>query len=313
MTERSHTRDEARELDIVTGAFSYTGKYIARRLLATGREVKTLTGHRNRHDPFEGRVKVAPLDFDNAQGLVETLRGATTLYNTYWIRFERGALTFAKAVENTRILVRSARDAGVRRVVQISITNPSEASPLPYFRGKAEVERAVIESGLTYAILRPTVVFGEEDILINNIAWLLRKFPVFAIPGSGDYRLQPIFAEDVADLAVRAGRQKENTVSDAAGPDTFTFEEMVRLIACTIGSGARIVHMNPGMVHVACRLLSVGLRDVLLTRDEIAGLMGNLLVSEQPPSGRTRLGDWLLRNSYRLGTRYASELARHFR
>jgi NADH dehydrogenase len=166
---------------------------------------------------------------------------------------------------------------------------------------------------MTYAIIRPTVVFGEEDILINNIAWLLRKSPVFAIPGTGDYRLQPIFAEDVADLAVRAGRQKENTIADAAGPDTFEFEELVRQIASTIGSRVRIVHMNPGLVHVACRCLSVGLRDVLLTRDEIAGLMANLLVSERPPSGRTRLGDWLLRNSYRLGTRYASELARHFR
>ena len=313
MTERSQTRAEARELDIVTGAFSYTGKYIARRLLATGREVKTLTGHRNRHDPFEGRVKVAPLDFDNAQGLVETLRGATTLYNTYWIRFERGALTFAKAVENTRILVRSARDAGVRRVVQISITNPSEESPLPYFRAKAEMEKAIIESGLTYAILRPTVVFGDEDILINNIAWLLRKFPVFAIPGSGGYRLQPIYAEDLADLAVRAGHHNENTIADAAGPDIFKFEELVRLVACTIGSRARIVHMNSKLVQVACRGLGAVLNDILLTRDEIAGLMSDLLVSAQPPAGRKHLGDWLLRNVQRVGTRYASELARHFR
>lgn len=305
--------DEASEFDAVTGAFSYTGKYIARRLLATGRKVKTLTGHPNRPDPFDRRISVAPLDFDNPERLVASLRGATTLYNTYWIRFERGPFTFAQAVENSRILFSAARDAGVRRVVHISVSNPSAASPLPYFRGKAAAEKSAMASGMTYAIIRPTVVFGEEDILINNIAWLLRKFPVFATPGSGDYRLQPIFAEDVADLAVRAGRQKENTVCDAAGPDIFTFEEMVRLIACTIGSRARIVHINPGMVHVACRFLSVGLRDVLLTRDEIAGLMGNLLVSDQPPSGRTRLGDWLLRNSYRVGTRYASELARHFR
>jgi NADH dehydrogenase len=258
-------------------------------------------------------VAVAPLDSTRPEELASNLRGAATLYNTYWIRFAHGSMTYERAIENSRTLFRAARNAGVRRIVHVSIANPSLGSPLPYYSGKARVEEAVTDSGLSYAILRPTVIFGDEDILINNIAWLVRKFPVFAIPGSGEYRLQPIFVEDFAELAVRAGQASENTVTDAVGPEVYTFKDLVRLVASAVGRPARLVHMHPGLVCAACSLLSVVLRDVLLTREEIEGLMAELLVSHAPATGRTRLSDWLLKNSHKVGTRYASELARHYR
>ncbi len=301
------------ELNVVTGAFGYTGKYITRRLLAMGRRVKTLTGHPNRPNPFGEQVSVAPFNFDHPDELVKSLRGATTLYNTYWVRFPHGAVTFDTAVENTQTLIRAAKEAGLRRIVHVSITNASSDSPLPYFRGKGRLEEAVMESGLSYAIIRPTVIFGAEDILINNIAWLLRRFPVFAVPGTGDYRLQPIFVEDMAEIVVRAGQQDENLVIDAVGPEVFTFNELVRLIAGTVSSRARIVHVPPGLALFLSRLIGYIVQDVVLTRDEVAGLMAGLLVSEQPPTGHTRLSDWLAENANRVGAKYASELNRHYR
>lgn len=301
------------ELHVVTGAFGYTGQYIVRRLLAMGRRVKTLTGHPDRPDPFDGQVAVAPFHFDNPAALTESLRGATTLFNTYWIRFARGAMTFARAVENSRTLILAARDAGVRRIVHTSITNPSEDSPFPYFRGKAQVEQAIAESGLSYAILRPAVIFGPEDILINNIAWMLRRFPVYAVPGRGDYRLQPVFVEDFAELAVGAASSDDRVIQDAVGPETFTFDEVVRVVADAIGSRAWIVHVRPGLALFLSRLLGVLVRDVVLTRDEIDGLMGGLLVSEHAPLGQTRLTGWLAQHADTVGRSYASELARHYR
>ncbi len=214
----------------VTGAFSYSGKYITKRLLGRGEEVITLTGHPNRPDPFDGRVKAFPLDFNNERGLAESLKGVDVFINTYWVRFDRAENTQPRAVENTRKLVNAARSAGVKRIVHISITNPSSDSPLPYFWGKAANEKSVIDSGLSYAILRPTVLVGSEDILINNIAFLLRRFPFFAIPGDGSYRLQPVCVEDLADLAVEAVYRKDNYIMDAVGPDIFTFKELVALI-----------------------------------------------------------------------------------
>jgi len=301
------------ELDVVTGAFGYTGRYITRRLLAMGRRVKTLTGHPNRPNPLGERVSVAPFHFDDPAALARSLEGVTTLYNTYWVRFSHGRVTFEQAVENTKRLIRAAEEAGVRRLVHISITNPSPQSPLPYFRGKGLLEQAVVQSSLSYAIIRPTVIFGAEGILINNIAWLLRRFPVFVVPGTGDYRLQPIFVEDVAQIAVEAGQGQENVIVDAVGPDIFTFDQLVRLIAEKIHSRARIVHLRPAWALFLSRLIGYLVNDVVLTEDEVQGLMANLLISENPPTGSTRLSDWLDENADRVGTRYASELSRHYR
>ena len=297
----------------VTGAFSYSGKYITRRLLERGEEVITLTGHPNRPDPFEGKVKAFPLDFENETELATSLDGVHTLYNTYWVRFDRGENTQPRAVENTRRLVQAAVAAGVQRIVHISITNPSPDSHLPYFWGKAANEKAVIESGLSYAILRPTVLFGEEDILINNIAWLLRRFPFFAIPGDGSYRLQPVFVDDLAKLALDVGFARDNILYDAVGPDIFSFEEIVRLIGHTLELNRSLFRVPPKLALAAAQFLSIFVGDVLLTPEEVDGLMAGLLVSDEPPRCKTRLAVWLEENKKSVGLRYASELARHYR
>lgn len=304
---------ETPEVNVVTGAFGYTGKYITRRLLARGVQVRTLTGHPGRPNPFGPQVYVYPFNFDRPTELVRSLEGATTLYNTYWVRFNYGSVTFERAVENTRILIRAAEEAGVRRIVHISITNASPDSPLPYFRGKGLLEHAITNSRLSHAIIRPTVIFGAEDILINNIAWLLRRYPVFAIFGRGDYRLQPVYVEDVAELAVDVGRRKDNVALDAVGPEVYTFEELVRLMAEKLGRKIRLVHVGPGLGLALGRLIGRMVGDVLITEDEIKGLMANLLVSSGPPTCPTRFSEWLEQNATVLGTRYASELARHYR
>ena len=296
-------------LSVVTGAFGFSGKYIAAGLLAAGERVRTLT---NRAGGEGAGIEVAPINFADPRQLAKSLEGATTLYNTYWVRFPRGQDTHERAVINTRTLIRAAEQAGVRRIVQISVSNPSLDSPLSYFRGKAELEEAVRGSRLSYAILRPALIFGDEDILINNIACLLRRFPLFAIPGRGDYRLQPIFVEDLAALAVDAGHRAENLIIDAVGPEIFTYNELVRLIARTVGSRARIVHLSPGVVLGLSRLLGWLVNDVLLTREEIQGLMDDLLVSQQPPNASTRLSAWLAEHAGTVGARYAHELKRHY-
>jgi NADH dehydrogenase len=299
-------------MDVVTGSFGYTGKYITQRLLSMGKRVRTLTGHPNRQNPFGDQVSVYPFNFDNPSGLMKSLEGVTTLYNTYWVRFSYGQVTFDKAVENTKTLIKAAEEAGVRRIVHLSITNASEESPFPYFRGKGLVEKAIIHSKLSYAIIRPTLIFGPEDILINNIAWLLRRFPIFTIPGSGDYRLQPVFVEDVAEIAVSAGCKDDNIIIDAVGPEIYTFDEMVRLIAEKIHSRARIIHVRPGLALLLARLIGYALNDVVLTREEVEGLMASLLVSDRPPTGQKRLSDWLDQNVDSVGSKYASELSRHY-
>jgi uncharacterized protein YbjT (DUF2867 family) len=295
------------ELDAVTGAFSYTGRAIAEELLSRGREVRTLS---RSPGPAGSPVEFARLQFADETALTESLRGAETLYNTYWIRFPRGRSTFERAIENTRTLLRCAATAGVRRFIHVSVTNPSHDSPLPYFRGKAEVEDAVRASTLEHAIVRPTLVFGANDILVNNIAWVFRRFPLFVVPGDGSYRVQPVSVEDVARLCVEAGPGAE---LDAAGPETYTFDELVRLIGSAVGGRARIVHTPVAVALGLARVVGAARRDVVLTREETLGLMDSLLVSHDPPTARDSFRDWVDANGDQLGRRYVSELARNYR
>ena len=303
--------DDDTGLDVVTGAFSYSGQAIAAHLGAAGRGVRTLTGHPQRA-PADGAVEVFGLDFDDPVALVESLRGATTLYNTYWVRFPRGRRDHGRAVANSRILFHAARRAGVQRIVHVSITNPSLESPYSYFSGKALVERALVETGVSYAVVRPAILFGGEGVLINNIAWLLRRFPVFAVGGDGRYRVRPIHVSDLAALCAGLGPCRTDTVVDAVGPERPAFIDLVASIRSAIGSRARIIRVPGPVIPALSRGLGLAMHDVLLTADEYRAMVDGLADTGGPATGETRLSEWLLANGEVLGRTYASELDRHF-
>lgn len=301
------------ETHVVTGAFGFSGKYIARRLLDAGHRVITLTNSMNRENPFEGKVAAHPYNFDDPEKMAESMKGASVLYNNYWVRFnyrDHIAFTYSTAVENSLKLFQAAKKAGIRRIVHISITNPSEDSPFEYFRGKAVLERAIKESGLSYSILRPAVLFGKEDILINNIAWFLRNFPVFGVFGDGSYRLQPIYVDDLARVAVEQEQSTDNSIVDAIGPETFTYRELAGAIGKAIGRQRPIISMPAIIGYAVGSVAGKLLGDVAITRDEIQGLMADLLYTLSPPAGETRLTDWLQGHSGSVGVHYNSELAR---
>ena len=294
----------------VTGAFGYSGKYIAQRLLDRGYRVRTLTNSIHRQNPFGDKVETHPFNFDNSEKLTDSLKGVSVLYNTYWVRYNYNTFTFSAALRNTLTLFNSAKEAGVERLVHISITNPSKASHLEYFRGKATAEKALQESGISYSILRPAVLFGKEDILINNIAWVLRRSPVFGVFGDGNYRLQPIYVDDLAKLAVEQGENRENTIIDAIGPETFTYKGLVQKIGRIIGKKRLIISIPPTIGYITASLVGKMLDDVLITRDEVEGLMAGLLYVDSPPAGETKLTNWTAEHAESLGRHYASELAR---
>jgi NADH dehydrogenase len=298
-------------IDVVTGAFSYSGRFVAARLLERGRSVRTLTNHPSSSDALAPQIPTYPLKFEDPDALAAALNGADTLYNTYWVRAPHGSLTHAIAVDNTKRLIDAARRAGVRRIVQTSIANPT-ASASSYYRGKAALEEAVRSSGLSYAIVRPTLLFGGGDVLINNIAWLLRHFPAFAIPGDGRYRLQPMHVMDHAGLLVEVGSQQADVVVDSAGPEIFTFDELVHLIRRAMNVRSLVVHVPPVLAMAGASVAGRMVGDMLLTRDELDDLMHDILVSHEPPRGTTRLTIWLRLHANEVGRNYASEMDRHY-
>lgn len=300
--------------DLVTGAFSYSGSRIAELLIESGREVRTLTHHPDREHPLRGRVQASRYRFDDPPALGHSLQGVTTLYNTYWVRFERGSTTFANAVANSRALFEAARRAGVTRIVHLSIANPSINSPLPYYRGKALVEQALAAAKVPYAIVRPTWIFGGgRDVLVNNIAWILRHMPIFVVPGDGRYLVQPVHVGDLAQICLRVATERADVAIDAAGPDTMPFEQLVRAIRDAVGRHTPILHASPTAMAALARALGFVVRDVVLTGDEIRGLTAGLLASHRPPLGQSSFIEWLNETGPALGRAYANELDRHFR
>jgi nucleoside-diphosphate-sugar epimerase len=302
------------EVDLVTGAFSYSGARIAELLMESGREVRTLTHHPDREHPLRPRVQASPYRFDDPPALTRSLEGITTLYNTYWVRFERGGTTFNDAVANSRALFEAARRAGVARIVHLSIANPSIDSQLPYYRGKALAEQALVAADVPHSIVRPTWIFGgRREVLANNIAWILRRMPIFVLPGDGRYLVQPIHIDDLARICLRAAHGPRDVVMDAAGPDTMSFDELVRAIRRAVGTHTPILHASPVAMAALARALGIVVRDVVLTADEIRGLTAGLLASHQPALGHISFIQWLKQNGPTLGVSYANELDRHFR
>ena len=301
------------QLDVVTGAFSYSGAAIASRLLADGHQVRTLTGHPGRA-PAASPIEVRPLDFASQDELRRSLDGVHTLYNTYWVRFAHGQVSHEAAVANSRVLFDAAAAAGIQRIVHVSITNPSLTAADSYFRGKAQVEQALAECAVpSHAVARPAILFGCGGVLLNNIAWLLRRLPVFAVGGRGEYRLRPIHVDDLAALCTDLGAHSDTVTLDAVGPESVTFRQLVEEIRAAVGSRSVIVPVPGAVVPALAAMLGLALRDTLLTADEYRSMAAGLADSAGPATGTTAITGWIREHGDELGRRYASELDLHFR
>lgn len=295
----------------VTGAFSYSGQYIARAFLKRGWEVITFTRNPERPHALSGKIKAYPLDFSKPQDLQERLKGVDTFVNTYWVRYNYPGSSFEQAVENSRILIGAVKAAGARRLVHISVSKPDIKSQLPYFRGKQQVEDLITSSGLSYSILRPTIIYADEEVLINNITWLLRHFPVFPIPGDGEYRMQPIYVEDLAGLVLHGAEGKANEILDAAGPEFYSFNELLKLLKKVSGSKSLLVHMPVPIALVLAKLVSLVLGDIMLTKDELTAFMEERIMTGLPALGKSRFSEWAQAHKETLGKHYVNELKRH--
>lgn len=294
----------------VTGALGYTGKSITEQLIADGVRVRTLTNSPNRDNPFGDQLQIHPLAFEDQSKLEQSLQGVSVLYNTYWVRFNHRLFTFDQAVENTKILFNAAKAAGVEKIVHVSILHADEADDLGYYKGKHELEIALKELGVPYAIIRPGVLFGRGDILLNNIAWTLRHLPFFGTFGRGNYKLRPIHVDDMAALMIRSANDSVSQTIDAVGPESYTYKELIALIGSTVGISKPIFPVPPAFGYLVSKLVNLVVNDVVITRQEISGLMRGLLDSSAQSSGQTKVSDYINLHTDTLGHRYANEIKR---
>ena len=296
---------------MVTGAFSFTGRYVAKRLLADGEEVRTMTRFPQSASPFSQEVRAVPYDYDSLDSLTEALAGCNRLINTYWRRQPEGALGYDRVVQQSKNLFAAAKAAGVERIVHISINDP-HGKDFPYFRAKCRTERALRECGVSAIVVRPQLVFGDGELLINNLAWTLRKSRWAPVPGDGRYLMQPIHADDYADLIVAVARTEQRGVVDGVGPDVLTYDDMVRLVGEAIGRSPRIIHVHPRIFARAARVVSRFFTEPTVLKYEVYGCLVENGVVPRQPQGSRRLVDWLRERKDSLGRRYADQDHRPF-
>jgi len=307
------------QTDVVTGAFGYSGAAIARELHAAGHQVRTLTGHAGRA-PDGTDIDVRPLDFADADALARNLAGAHTLYCTYWVRFSHGDATRQQAVDNSKVLFNAAARAGIQRIVYVSILHADPQSPYPYFAGKGQLERHLAGLGVPHTIVRPAILFGdcpgrgtEASVLLNNIAWLLRRLPVFAIGDGGRYRVRPVHVNDLARLCVDLAGREGNVTVDAVGPESLPFRNLVAMIKSATCSRSLLVPLPGWALPPLSAVLGAMLHDVLLTAEEYRSMRDGLADSAAPATGQESLAAWIAEHGPDLGRGYANELERHYR
>jgi NADH dehydrogenase len=232
--------------------------------------------------------------------------------NTYWIRIPWGGQTFDTAVHNSKLLLGAAKEAGVARVVHVSVSNAALGTNLGYYAGKNRVESYIRAELDNYAIVRPTLVVGPNDVLSNNIAWFLRHFSFFPVPDGGGCRMQPITLADTARIIVEAGESQENQQIDAAGPDIMSFREYLLLLQTACGVRRWMPAVPGWLALLILKPIEVLLRDIVLTKEELLGLEQELLVSKQAPLGTAHVDEWLMANGSAMGRTYVNDLRRHF-
>lgn len=306
--------------NLVTGSFSFSGKFITNELLKTGERVETFTNHPVTTNPNYSKITIKQYVFNDFNALVENFKGVDTFFNSYWIRFPYGSTSWMDAIRYSKDLFKACKLAGVKKIVHISVTNPKINSPYAYFKGKAIVEDLLKKSGVPYTILRVAWMFEEGDILTNNIAWILRHMPIFGIFGKGEYKIQPVSLKTLGKVAIENRYLGDKTINinktiDVIGPETLTYKEYVSLINRTIHAKTILFPFPWFAIQIpifVSKVIGFALHDRLLTKDEIYSLKDNLLLTDSPPIGNVSFKKWLEKNKNNIGLKWANEVKRHY-
>ena len=246
----------------VAGGSGFIGRAIVRRLAgipATRVRLLTRDAERARHK-FEApaNVEFVSADVTNRDSLKPALAGASAVvsavqFDGYPIENPRRGLTFERVdYGGTVALLDAAKNAGVSRFIYISGAAADENSSQSGFRAKGRAERAIRESGLSYTIFRPSLVYGAGDRVMNMLVNALSISPVMPVPGTGQQKVQPVLVDDVAAcVALALGGRGRNGAFDVGGPARMTFDDLIRLVMEITGRHRLIIHVPEAIMRLA--------------------------------------------------------------
>lgn len=274
---------------LVTGGTGFVGRHVCRALIARGFLPRLLVRPASEEkipQDIRERCRVTLGDVAVYEDVENAAQGVDAVVHLVGIirEFPAKGVTFERLhVEATRHVVRAARRWGIERVVHMSALGARPGGPTAYFDTKGRAEEIVKASGLAWTILRPSVIFGPGDAFVNELARAIRLAPFIPVPGDGSFRLQPVFAGDVArgfaeavarpDLAGRA--------FDVGGPKALSYDSLLDLVAASIERRARKIHLPLPLVQRAVRVLE-GFKRFPLTSDQLAMLVEGSVCDPRP-------------------------------
>jgi NADH dehydrogenase len=275
----------AERLIVVFGGSGFLGRRIVERLAADRALVRIAVRHPERAASLTrlgrtGQITTVHADVWDAGTVAPALEGAEAVVNTVGHYVERGAASFeAIHGQGARHVAEAAAAAGVRRLVHISGIGADPASDSPYVRARAAGERLVRAAFPAATILRPSVMFGPNDFL-ERLAGIARLMPVIPLFGSGQVRLQPVYAEDVAAAVVSALARPEaaGQLYELGGPRVYTYEALVRLVLDQTGR-RRLLLPLPYAVWHALAVLTAPLPNRPISRDQVRLMQKDNVVS----------------------------------
>jgi NADH dehydrogenase len=275
---------------LVAGGTGFVGTAIVHALRAREVEVRVLARRPDRAAPLASlRVEIVPGDLTDAGSLASAVHGCTHVVNL--VAIIKGAPDDFERVmiRGTASLVDAARDAGVTRFVQMSALGTTEQTStlVPYYGAKWAMERAVAGSGLEYAIVRPSFVFGRGGAL-STFVRQVKLSPVVTVIGPGTQRLQPVWLEDVAQFfaTVVDDERAPGRIWELGGPDIVTWNELYEEIARTLGKKRRLLHVPFTVARTGAKLTE-WLPGAPLTADQVKMLEAGDNVLENNEAAET--------------------------
>ena len=246
-------------LVLVTGATGFLGQRVVRELLARRHQVRCLIHSPGKERVFDHRtVEVHYGSILSPDALKQAFYDVQSVVHLVGIiRAGRGATFDGIHRQGTANVATAARDAGARELIYVSALGATSDASYPYFHSKRQAELQVIDSGLEYTILRPSVLFGEGDEFLTALAGLVRLGPVTPVIGGGRNRMQPVAADDVARcVAASVGNSTvKRKIIELGGPHRLSYNALLDEVALAMGKRVRRLHIPTPLVWPAVAIM----------------------------------------------------------
>jgi NADH dehydrogenase len=251
---------------VVTGGTGFIGSEVVNLLLENpGDRVAVTTRDPGQDDPWNGRVERIQAFAGDPTSLGKAFARADVVVHA--IQFpnhpvedpSRGRTYMEVDGKGTQVAARVAKSMGVRRFVYLSGAGAGQGRPQPWFQAKDMAETAIRESGMEYALLRPSWIYGRGDRSMNRFVTFCRYFPVVPVIGDGRTPVYPIYVKDVARCAVEVVRREDarDKALELGGPERLTMDEIIRTVQKVLSKRRPLLHHPVGLMKLLVRPMAL--------------------------------------------------------